>query len=274
MKHLQTPRGEIEIRDLQAPSEMLAVEDLQRQVWGADTHTHPKEILIPVQHAGGLLAGAFNESGELVGFIFGFPTRDPNVQHSQLLATLPAWRGLGIASQLKWYQRAWCLERGIRWVRWTVDPLRAANAELNIRHLGGTARTYYPDYYGKMNGIDAGSPSDRLLVEWELDSPRVNQRAGQPLEDSGFPEAAPANQVSSGRPELLQPYLKSKKILLRIPEDFVRLAREDPDLALEWRLQGRNLMQTFFEHGYRVEEFTRRGGPGYVLIAGGTAREN
>jgi predicted GNAT superfamily acetyltransferase len=153
---------------------MIAAEQIQKTVWGWEAIPHPKEILIPIQHEGGLLAGAFDPAGKMVGMVFGFPTRQVDVQHSQLLATLPEWRGQGIGARLKWFQRSWCLERGINHVRWTVDPLRAANAALNIRHLGGTASTYYTDYYGVMQGIDAGAPTDRLLVEWDLNHPRVS----------------------------------------------------------------------------------------------------
>ncbi|HEX9028594.1 MAG TPA: GNAT family N-acetyltransferase, partial [Anaerolineales bacterium] len=128
MTLLQTPRGPLAIRELSTIEEMIAAEELQRKVWGADTFPHPKELLIPVQHEGGLLAGAFTQENELIGFVFGFRTRDPGIMHSQMLATLSDWRGNGIGEHLKWFQRDWCLAQGIRLVRWTVDPLRAANA--------------------------------------------------------------------------------------------------------------------------------------------------
>ena len=260
----ETPKGVITLRELQGMSEMLEAESIQRRVWGADVCPHPKEVLIPVQYEGGLLAGAFTASGEMVGLVFAFPTRDPAIQHSQLLATLENWRSQGIASRLKWFQRDWCLDRSIRLVRWTVDPLRAVNAALNILHLGAVCSTYFPDYYGAMQGIDAGAPTDRLLVEWHLLDERVAERARGRLQDCGF-EAPYANQVEGERPWDARHDLDSPRLLVRLPENFISLSKTNPALALEWRMQTRALLQGYFSKGYQITGFTRVGGPAYLL---------
>lgn len=265
MIRFETNRGTVEIRELRTIEEMAAAERIQLRVWGNEITPHPKELLIPVQHEGGLLAGAFNAQEEMVGLIFGFPTRWPDVLHSQMLCTLADWRGQGIGRRLKWFQREWCLARGISLVRWTVDPLRAANAELNIRRLGAVSSTYLPDYYGVMQGIDAGTPTDRLLVEWQLSSPRVCERAGQTPADDGFPHAKPAFAVDGGRPGAPRLELDSPQILLPIPEDFIRLAGNDTETALAWRLQTRSLFVQLFSLGFQITGFTRRGGPAYLL---------
>jgi chorismate synthase len=274
MSRFETRRGAIEIRELSRISEMLAAEAIQLQIWGPEIIAHPKEILIPIQHEGGLLAGAFAPSGEMVGLIFGFPTRDPGALHSQMLGTLEVWRGLGIGARLKWFQRDWCLKQGITQVRWTVDPLRAANAELNIRHLGGSAATYLPDYYGRMQGIDAGAPTDRLLVDWRLDSPRVAEHARQAPADRGFPQAEAANAVEleagpdgSRRACPVRPRfdLSGPQILLHLPENFMQLAKSEPELALRWRMHTRELLTHYFSNGYAISGFTRLGGPAYLL---------
>lgn len=266
-----TRKGPVEIRELRSISEMVAAETIQLSIWGPEIIAHPKEIMIPIQHEGGLLAGAFTPAGELVGLIFGFPTRDPRVMHSQILGTLEEWRGLGIGARLKWYQRDWCLAQGITQVRWTVDPLRAANAELNIRHLGGVASTYLPDYYGAMQGIDAGAPTDRLLVDWRLDSPRVVERARQAPPDRGFPQAAEANAVETGSASPSRPRLDlaGPQILIRLPENFMQLAKSEPELAMRWRMHTRELLTHYFSSGYAITGFTRLGGPAYLLEQSG-----
>jgi chorismate synthase len=266
----ETALGPLEIRELSSIADMLAAEQIQLRVWGADIFPHPKEMLIPAQHEGGLLAGAFTSSGEMVGLIFHFPTRDPQVVHSQMLAVLETWRGQGLGRRLKVFQRDWCLEHGIAHVRWTVDPLRAANAELNIRRLGGVCSTYLPDYYGPMQGIDAGAPTDRILVEWDLNSERAQQRTAQNLTDTGFPEVETVLGVENGCPVYHQPMKRhpahnSSPRLMRLPADFINLSKVNSSLALEWRKLTRELLLDAFDQGYEIHDFTRVGGPAYLL---------
>lgn len=269
MSVFETQRGLVEIRELSTQEDMAAAEKLQRMVWGADIWPHPKEMLIPVQHEGGLLAGAFLTSGEMVGMVFQFPTRDPATAHSQILAVVEDWRGEGIGRRMKWFQRDWCLQRGITCLRWTVDPLRAANAELNFHRLGAMSSTYFPDYYGPMQGIDSGAPSDRLLVEWHLESPRVTRLAQQgpdaPPADSGYPLARPAIAVNGNGVPNLVPEFAGQPVLISVPENFIHLAKADPALALAWRLETRALFLFAFQSGYLISGFTRVNGPAYLL---------
>ncbi len=264
-RRFETARGWVEIRELATIAEMGAAEQIQRDVWGLEAIPTPKETLIPVQHEGGLLAGAFADTGEMAGLIFGFPTSDPAAMHSHILGTLADWRGLGIGARLKWFQRDWCLARGIVQVRWTVDPLRAANAQLNIHHLGATASTYLTDYYGPMQGIDAGAPTDRLLVEWRLDSPRVAALAARKPPDAGFPDAASANTISAGCPASPRLDLADPRLLIHLPENFLQLSQADPALAIAWRLHTRELFLHYFAAGYTITGFTRLPAPAYLL---------
>lgn len=186
----------VDIRDLKGMAEFRAAERLQSAVWGQGDMPDPADLMMVIQAEGGLAGGAFWD-GRLVGYVFGFPTSTPGVQHSHRLAVLPETRGRGIGAELKWYQRRWCLERGIGHVRWTFDPMRAANAALNIGRLGARSSTYHADYYGEMGGINSGLPSDRLLAEWDLSSAPVVARADYgsvppPLDDC-FRVALPAD---------------------------------------------------------------------------------
>lgn len=221
----------VEFRDLSGMAEFRAAEALQRAVWGEGDKEDPADLMMVIQHEGGLVGGAFGD-GKLLGYVFGFPTREPGIQHSHRLAVLPEARGLGLGVRLKWYQRDWCLVRGIAHVRWTYDPLRLPNAALNIARLGARAATYLPDYYGEMEGINRGAPSDRLLADWRLDAPQVAQlAAGQ---TPPLPEAGPR---------------------IRIPEDFGAMLDTDPDRARSERLRVRAEMQSAFAEGWQVGGF-------------------
>jgi len=66
------------------------------------------------------------------------------------------------------------LRRDIRRIEWTFDPLETKNAHFNINRLGAISRAYIPNFYGiTTSPLHRGLPTDRLLVEWHLDSPRV-----------------------------------------------------------------------------------------------------
>lgn len=222
------------LRELAGVAELQQAERFQVEVWGEGERPDNSDIMLALQHEGALVAGAFAE-GEMLGFLFGFPSATPGVQHSHRLAVSQKARGLGLGARLKWFQRDWCLARGIRLVRWTYDPLRAINAGLNIAVLGATAREYLTDYYGPMPGINAGLPSDRVMAVWQLDAPRVVARAaGQPL-----PRPVARREAA-------------------IPADIDALLQSDPDQALTERLRLRDSLQAAFAAGYAITGFDRQ----------------
>ena len=224
----------ITLRDLTGMAEFRAAEALQRTVWGADDPADPGDLMMVIAQEGGLVAGAFRGAA-LLGYVFGFPTREPAVQHSHRLAVRPEARGIGLALALKWYQRSWCLARGITLVRWTYDPLRHANASLNIARLGARGATYCQDYYGPMEGINKGAPSDRLLVEWHLNAPHVVLLA--------------AGERTDALPD------QSGKVRVTIPEDFGAVLLSDPKSALAERLRLREFLQRNFRAGYEIRGY-------------------
>ncbi len=232
------------IRDLVGMSEFHAAEDLQRDVWGPDDKIDPGDLMMVIQAEGGLAAGAFL-GDRLIGYVFAFPTVTPGVQHSHRLAVRVEARGLGLGLKLKLYQAEWCLQRGIRHVRWTYDPLRLPNAALNIARLGATASTYHRDYYGEMGGINAGTASDRLLVDWVLDGDRYARcRSGEAMLTRD--ETALARRIA-------------------LPSDFARLIRTDPDTANAERLRVRREMEAALAAGFTIAGVDTQE-PAYLLV--------
>jgi predicted GNAT superfamily acetyltransferase len=225
-------RPEIEVREMLGHAALGQTEAIQIAVWGADEKVDSRDSLIAYQHEGALIAGGFVD-GVLSAMLFGFPTREATVQHSHRLAVLASARGLGLGARLKWFQRHWCLERGITNVRWTYDPLRAVNANLNIARLGATARRYVPDYYGAMVGINAGVSSDRLLAEWDLASARAEAAA------AGLPLPPVSGEVRE----------------IAIPESFADLVLRDPAQAEVHRLASRPMFLAAFAEGWCITGF-------------------
>jgi len=223
------------IRDLSGMEEFFKAEQLQRDVWGADDTEDPADLMMVIQHEGGLAAGAF-EGERLVGYVFAFPTREPHVQHSHRLAVHPEARGKSLALRLKRYQRDWCLTRGITLVRWTFDPLRHTNAHLNIARLGAEVTTYHADYYGVMKGINAGLPSDRLRADWHLASEQAATCAAWEPGLAATPIASGAHRVA-------------------IVADLDRLLVNDYAAALAARLRVRDSLSRLFAEGYVIRGY-------------------
>lgn len=232
------------IRDLSGMEDFFKAEQLQRDVWGADDTEDPADLMMVIQHEGGLVAGAF-DGERLVGYVFGFPTREPHVQHSHRLAVHPDARGRSLALRLKRYQRDWCLARGITLVRWTFDPLRHTNAHLNIARLGAEVSTYHADYYGVMKGINAGLPSDRLRADWQLASDR----------------AAACAAWEPGRPLPVSPPEAER---VAIVPDLDRLLSEDYEAALAARMRVRDALTRLFAEGYAIRHYDA-GAVSYLL---------
>lgn len=237
---------DVTFRELQGMAEFRAAEALQREVWGEGDLPDPADLMLVIQAEGGLVGGAF-AGDRLLGYVFGFPTREPQVQHSHRLAVLPQARGRGLGARLKFFQRDWCLARGMTRVRWTFDPLRALNATLNIEALGAQSDTYLPDFYGEMAGINAGLASDRLLADWNLAAPGVAARAaGHPLPVAG-----------------------GEVLPLTLPDDIEALARAQPARAEALRLDLRARLQAAFAEGRQIIRFDRTARR-YILSSAGT----
>lgn len=193
MRELQQERTMIDIRTCSGLDELEACVELQIATWGYDaSDVVPRKSFLVSQSIGGQLLGAFEETGNsvegirnssaksLVGFAFSMPGikifngRPQPYLHSHMLAVRELYRNRGIGAELKRAQRREALSRGIRYMEWTFDPLEIKNAHLNIHRLGVIARSYRVNFYGVSSSrLQGGLPTDRLVAEWELDSPRV-----------------------------------------------------------------------------------------------------
>jgi predicted GNAT superfamily acetyltransferase len=202
----------IRIRSCAGMDEMQACVDLQIETWGYDeSDVIPRKTFLLAQKIGGQVIGVFEtgsegashpsvqdspagdpgreqgskesakeERGTLVGFAMSLPGLKSTPHgpqpyiHSHMLAVRPSHRNRGLGTQLKWEQRREALSRGIRHMEWTFDPLEIKNAFINIHRLGAISREYRVNFYGVSSSrLQGGLPTDRLLAEWELDTPRV-----------------------------------------------------------------------------------------------------
>src|SRR2546421_1468083 len=175
----------VAVRLVRSHDEFAACEAMSRDIWGAaERNVVPRELLLTIQHNGGLVHGAFLPDGRLVGFCFAFlGRRDGQLRPcSHQLGVVPELRGGGIGIALKEAQRADALQLGLELVSWTFDPLEARNAYINLHRLGCVARLYDRDHYGDMEDeLNRGLPSDRFEVEGWLRRPKPGMTVTDPL---------------------------------------------------------------------------------------------
>ena len=253
---------------------------LQREVWRlADVEITSAIQLIATTWAGGLVHIAETAEGSPVGFAYAFPALRGGVPHlhSDMLAVRPDHQKRGVGVRLKWAQRADALEAGVALITWTYDPLQALNANLNLRRLGGVGTEFVENFYGVTTSeLHHGMPTDRLLVSWDLSSPRVQQRA----EATEVPRSVPAlvfpriNDVKwqagwavSSDPRL---DLDAPELLLEIPPEWDVLSRAAPRMAEAWQDKVRRAFQAYLARGYVAADFARteeagRRRPYYIL---------
>src|SRR5215203_1877581 len=255
-------RPPITVRPIETVAEYQACQEIQRRAWGItqDGYVVPVATMISVQHAGGLVLGAF-EGARLAGFAFGYLGRVEGqwALYSQLTGVDPAVQDRGVGGLLKQAQRAWARGQGLALVAWSFDPLQAGNANLNLHRLGAYSHTYQVDYFGeRSDALNVGLETDRLLALWPVDDARIHWRAG----------AGPARVILVGEVRAdgaIAPRLEESAatedadatLHAEIPVDFPAIKGHDPALARDWQLALRAVLQRSFAAGYSAMDFLR-----------------
>jgi predicted GNAT superfamily acetyltransferase len=245
------------IRECSGFDELEACVQMQVETWGYDqSDVIPRKAFLVMQKIGGQIIGAFDttlpgtstqgEPASLVGFAMSLPGVKPPEKndaeprpylHSHMLAVREGYRNRGLGAQLKLEQRREALARGIRYMEWTFDPLEIKNAFLNIHKLGAIVCGYRVNFYGVSSSrLQGGLPTDRLLAEWRLDSPRV-----QSILAGGHPVA---NHIE-------------ERILVPASIYEWKASERDRERALAVQLENRRKFQEAFSRGLAVMGFVR-----------------
>jgi predicted GNAT superfamily acetyltransferase len=240
----------IAIRSCSGFDELEACVQMEIETWGYDlSDVLPRKAFLLMQKIGGQVIGAFDTEiagggpKSLVGFALSLPgmknsERGPRAYlHSHMLAVREIYQNRGLGAKLKLEQRKDALKRGIRHMEWTFDPLEIKNAYLNLHKLGAIARRYEENFYGASSSrLQAGLPTDRLVAEWELDSPRV--------------EAALEGRASEER---------EIQARISVPASISawRATEADRERALSVQSENRRKFQEAFSHGLVVVGFSR-----------------
>lgn len=251
------------------------VVDLEINIWKLEPRDAvPTNLLHAMAANGSFVAGAYDGS-KMVGMALAFPAVDvrKKILWSHMTGVLPEYQGRGVGFALKQFQRMWALEHGYNTIKWTFDPLQRGNANFNLHVLGAMANIYHVNYYGEMtDGINAGLPSDRLEVVWNLRNPRVKAlasgisslppRKSYPQEEHLLLRAGEAGQPIRQFPDDLQ----VKSYFIEIPANISAVKENDLQAALSWRLMLRDVLQAAFNKGYSALDFVEVQGHSYYVI--------
>lgn len=234
---------------------LMLVVRLQAHVWGM-----PPEELVPVNmlavlpDTGGSVLVAyreetgFNADGWL-GFAIGAGSSTGTLV-SHMLGVREEQRGTrDLGWHLKLLQGYEALRTGHRAAVWTFDPMRGANARLNLEKLGARVRELTLDKYGVLRSDLYGDvPSDRFTVFWDLTSPGAHRRI-EAVRTDRYP--GPDPEIVRSLPEITPHNAEElaasapRGARYRIPADIDELMVEDAERANAWRAEMRAALSPF-----------------------------
>ncbi|MCY3414668.1 MAG: GNAT family N-acetyltransferase [Candidatus Heimdallarchaeota archaeon] len=250
------------IRKVTTMQEIHGIVEIQRQAWNMnDLGIVPTFEMKAVSSVGTVLV-AVNDEDIPIGFIYAYD-QIPDSHYSHMMAILPEYQGQSIGYALKKEHRRIALEKGIKHIRWTVDPLLPNNAFLNFAKLGGICNIYYSNYYGPPDvegiGLYAGLDTDRFLIDWVISDERVERRMNDYQSDRVDKESllkrAPAINVIEDDLPVNQNIDINDRFTVQIPADFQELKITSPENAVVWREYFRNVCVSHFAIGFQVIDY-------------------
>lgn len=251
--------ADIIVRPIATVEEYQACQEIQRRAWGItdDSYVVPVATMISVQHAGGLVLGAF-DGDVLAGFSFAYlgRVRGQWALYSQLTGVNPDVQDRGVGRLLKLYQRDWARQQGLALVVWSFDPMQRGNANFNFNVLGAFCRAYEPNYFGERSDtLSAGLDSDRLICEWPVEGSPYHLRETMP------PLALVASPVSGAPPPfhvdeaVRQAVAAQRNLTIAVPWALSALREQAPAAAREWQASVRAAFSFAFAEGYIAVAF-------------------
>jgi len=258
------PNARIDVRQLRTHDEFIRCVELQHDVWGASfTERVSVGMLKVVQRIGGISAGAFEEDGRLVGFVFGLTgvERGRLVHWSDMLAVREHLRDHGIGRRLKEFQRDTVRKLGVTRIYWTFDPLVSRNAHFNLTRLGAHVVEYVPDMYGGDTNsvLHRGVGTDRFIVAWDIAGAASGAGEDAVHGASSRTDAPILNRVGAdGLPAI--PNVDGQvptTVRVAVPEAIEQVQSQSIEDAARWRASTRRAFMWALDHGYRVRAFTR-----------------
>lgn len=246
---------ELEIRECTTLEHLGECVDLQREVFALpEVELSPVRHFVVTRNAGGFTLGAY-DGDRLAGYVLSVPAflRGERAFYSHMTGVRAEYQSLGVGARLKWAQRERALSEGVKYIKWTFEPVKARNGYFNLEKLGAIVCEYQRNFYGTdyavspESGRQIGLQSDRLFAEWHLESEKVTAlAAGEKYDIADKPSAE-----------------------VEIVNDWSTLVETDPAAALELQLRVRRDFEAAFAEGLVGRGFRRDAQrPAYLLYRG------
>ncbi len=246
---------ELDIRECTTLEQLGECVDLQREVFALpEVELSPVRHFVVTRNAGGFTLGAY-DGDRLAGYVLSVPAflRGERAFYSHMTGVRSEYQSLGVGARLKWAQRERAQAEGVKYIKWTFEPVKARNGYFNLEKLGAIVCEYQRNFYGTdyavspESGKQIGLQSDRLFAEWHLESDKV------------VALAAGEKYVMAGEPEAE----------VEIVNDWSTLVESDPAAALELQLRVRRDFEAAFAAGLVGRSFRRDADrPAYLLYRG------
>ena len=237
----------IDVRPLATLEQFQQAVRLQQEIWGfADSELLPVRLFVVATKVGGQAFGAY-AGDNMLGFCLAIPGLKPGggyYLHSHMLGVAQGYRDAGIGRMLKLEQRRDAIARGIELIEWTFDPLEIKNAYFNMERLGAVVRRFLPNQYGTTSSpLHGALPTDRLVAEWWISSPRV----AAAIDGSGFVRPTSEYRIA-------------------VPNDIAELRANNPGRARGVQSGIGERFQEYFGRGLAVIGFEKTPEAGVYLI--------
>jgi len=250
------------------PADYKSCEDIQREVWRLqDIDIVPVPLLLAVNRTGGILLGAYNSLGDLIGFAFStLGSLDGELIHyAHMLAVRVAYRNFDVGFKLMLAQRKEVLKRKVRLIASSFDPMQPLNAYFTLGKLGARTNIYEENFCGETTSLpDRGLPTDRMLANWDLESSGVTHRleSGPARRDlrKALKQRTVINQLIEVAPGMmnsspLKLSCTADELLFEVPYNLPEIKNRDLGIALEWQGKMRQAFRHYFKKGYAATDF-------------------
>ena len=279
----------IAVEPIHSIEDLRSAVKLQQTLLGERAHAIWRlSHLHHIQQSGGLVLGARETSPpisnafhgiliDLIAEVDGYPAR-----RTVAWGVDPKLRNRGIGVRLREIERRALQKEGVDLVYWDIDPLSSVDLHIALNKLGGIVTACSRNApRGLHDALPPGLPTDRVRVEWWIDSPRVIGRMehglAPPHQQIGLHKMVVLTKtttLSTGVRGLIEceQHATADHVLAEIPENLADLQARDHEAAIQWRLRNRGVIEQLFQLGYQGVGLIHEGGRSFFLLKKGTRK--